>query len=101
MTTTATKTTESVLTARRPLGNRIYRFLRAIPTWFLWILVLLWTVPTFSLFVNSFRTRDAQRGSDRANEVTRPRIRGGRQLHGYGRHTIEPSAGSRTPAGVG
>ncbi len=47
----------------RPLGNRIYGFLRSIPTWFLWILVILWTVPTFSLFVNSLRTRDAQRGS--------------------------------------
>ncbi|MDJ0665210.1 MAG: carbohydrate ABC transporter permease [Acidimicrobiia bacterium] len=63
MTTTATKTTQGVLTARRPLGKRIYRFLRSIPTWFLWVLVILWTIPTFSLFVNSFRTRDAQRGS--------------------------------------
>ncbi len=63
MTTTATKTTQGVLTARRPLGNRIYRFLRSLPTWFLWILVILWTIPTFSLFVNSFRTKDAQRGS--------------------------------------
>ncbi|NNC92210.1 MAG: carbohydrate ABC transporter permease [Acidimicrobiia bacterium] len=53
----------STLTARRPLGNRIYGFLRSIPTWFLWVLVIVWTVPTFSLFVNSFRTRDAQRGS--------------------------------------
>jgi alpha-glucoside transport system permease protein len=63
MTSTATKTTQGALTARRPLGKRIYRFLRALPTWFLWFLVLLWTIPTFSLFVNSFRTRDAQRGS--------------------------------------
>ena len=66
MTTTAeptAPTTESRLIQRRPLGQRIYRFLRAIPTWLLWTLVILWTVPTFSLFVNSFRTRDAQRGS--------------------------------------
>ncbi|MDJ0498544.1 MAG: carbohydrate ABC transporter permease [Acidimicrobiia bacterium] len=63
MTTTETKTTQGVLTSRRPLGNRIYRFLRSIPTWFLWVLVILWTIPTFSLFVNSFRERDAQRGS--------------------------------------
>ena len=43
------------------LGRRVYAFLRAIPTWVLWMLVLLWTIPTFGLFVNSFRTRDAQR----------------------------------------
>ena len=63
MTTTSRKTTSNVATGRRPLGKRIYRFLRSIPTWFLWVLVILWTIPTFSLFVNSFRTRDAQRGS--------------------------------------
>ncbi len=51
------------LTARRPLGKRIYGFLRSFPTWLLWILVVIWTIPTFSLFVNSFRTRDAQRSS--------------------------------------
>jgi alpha-glucoside transport system permease protein len=45
----------------RPLGARIYRFLRAIPTWVLWLIVIVWTIPTFGLFVNSFRTRDAQR----------------------------------------
>ena len=48
---------------RKPLGKRIYGFLRAIPTWVLWIMVVLWTVPTIGLFVNSFRTRDAQRES--------------------------------------
>ena len=65
MTATAERATSSTsgFTARRPLGNRIYGFLRSIPTWFLWILVVVWSVPTFSLFVNSFRTRDAQRGS--------------------------------------
>jgi alpha-glucoside transport system permease protein len=65
MTATAERSAvaQSGLTARRPLGNRIYSFLRAIPTWFLWILVIIWTIPSFSLFVNSFRTRDAQRAS--------------------------------------
>ena len=38
-----------------------YRFLRAIPTWVLWLLVLVWSVPTLGLFVNSFRGRDEQR----------------------------------------
>ncbi|MBT8201295.1 MAG: carbohydrate ABC transporter permease [Acidimicrobiia bacterium] len=67
--TTTTDDTTSLTAAtgftagRRPLGKRIYGFLRSFPTWLLWILVVLWTIPTFSLFVNSFRTRDAQRRS--------------------------------------
>ncbi|HIE21118.1 MAG TPA: carbohydrate ABC transporter permease, partial [Acidimicrobiia bacterium] len=48
---------------RRPLGRRIYGLLRALPTWVLWMLVVVWTLPTFGLFVSSFRTRDAQRTS--------------------------------------
>ena len=44
------------------LGRRVYRFLSAIPTWVLWGLVVLWSVPTVGLFVNSFRDRNAQRG---------------------------------------
>ncbi|MGI9666614.1 MAG: carbohydrate ABC transporter permease [Acidimicrobiia bacterium] len=50
-------------TGSQPLGKRIYKFLRSIPTWLLWVLVLMWTVPTLSLFVNSLRERDAQRNS--------------------------------------
>jgi alpha-glucoside transport system permease protein len=45
------------------LGLRIYRFLRGLPTWVLWALVVVWSIPTLNLFVNSFRTRDAQRAS--------------------------------------
>lgn len=48
---------------KRPLGNRIYNLLKSIPTWVLWILVVIWTIPTLGLFVNSLRTRDAQRSS--------------------------------------
>ena len=43
------------------LGKRIYGFLQSIPTWILWALVVLWTLPSFSLFVNSFRDQDQQR----------------------------------------
>ncbi len=43
--------------------NRIYGFMRSIPTWVLWGLVFIWIIPTFGLFVNSWRTRDAQRST--------------------------------------
>jgi alpha-glucoside transport system permease protein len=39
----------------------VYRVLRAIPTWVLWLIVVIWSLPTLSVFINSFRTRDAQR----------------------------------------
>jgi alpha-glucoside transport system permease protein len=43
------------------LGPRIHRVLGSLPTWTLWIIVVLWSLPTFSLFVNSFRDQEAQR----------------------------------------
>jgi len=49
----------------KPAGpiNRIYAFLRSIPTGILWLLVIVWSIPTLGLFVNSFRDRDAQRST--------------------------------------
>jgi alpha-glucoside transport system permease protein len=43
--------------------DRVYNFLKSIPTWVLWILVVVWSIPTLGLFVNSFRNRDAQRAT--------------------------------------
>jgi len=43
--------------------DRIYGFLRRIPTGVLWLLVVVWSIPTLGLFINSFRDRDAQRSS--------------------------------------
>jgi alpha-glucoside transport system permease protein len=43
--------------------DRTYRFLRRIPTGVLWLIVVVWTIPTLGLFVNSFRSRDGQRGT--------------------------------------
>ncbi len=60
----ATTTPKSTSTAAPPvesLGSRIYQRISDVPTWVLWLLVIVWTIPSFSLFVNSFRDRDAQR----------------------------------------
>ncbi|GIU93510.1 MAG: sugar ABC transporter permease [Acidimicrobiia bacterium] len=43
------------------VGGRLYRILSAVPTWVLWGLVVIWSLPTFTVLVNSFRTADAQR----------------------------------------
>ena len=45
----------------RGAGGAVYRFLRSIPTWVLWLLVVVWSIPTVGLLVNSVRTRDQQR----------------------------------------
>ncbi|MEA2011218.1 MAG: carbohydrate ABC transporter permease [Actinomycetota bacterium] len=45
------------------LGGRVKGFLGAVPTWVLWFFVVIWTIPTLGLFINSFRTRDAMRNS--------------------------------------
>ena len=45
----------------RGVGDRVYGFLRAIPASVLWLIVVIWSMPTLGLLVNSFRTRDAQR----------------------------------------
>ena len=44
-------------------GGALYRFVRSIPTWVLWLLVVVWSIPTIGLLINSFRTRDQQRTS--------------------------------------
>ena len=48
---------------RASATGAVYRFLRGIPTWVLWLLVMIWLIPTFGLFVSSFRGKDVQRNS--------------------------------------
>ena len=40
--------------------GRVYRFLRAIPTWVLWVLAVLWSIPSVSLIVSTLHMRDDQ-----------------------------------------
>ena len=47
----------------RSIIDRAYDFLRSIPTGILWILVIIWSIPTLGLLVNSFRSRDGQRNT--------------------------------------
>jgi alpha-glucoside transport system permease protein len=42
------------------VGERTHRFLSGVPTWVLWGLVVLWTIPTIGLLVNSFRPEQEQ-----------------------------------------
>ncbi len=50
---------ESILgSPLEPTGLRMKRFLGALPTWVLWLVVVVWTIPTLGLFVSSFRPVD-------------------------------------------
>ena len=50
-------------TMDKGLGARIYRRLTSIPIWALWVMVALWTFPSVSLFLNSFRDRSDQQNT--------------------------------------
>lgn len=43
--------------------GKLYGLLRRIPVWVLWLLVVIWSIPTVGLMVNSFRPRDLQRST--------------------------------------
>ncbi len=65
-----TTTTPVRSTSGQPAGkkspslvDRTYNFLRSIPTGILWLLVIVWSIPTLGLLVNSFRSRDGQRNT--------------------------------------
>ena len=63
MTTTSPTPATTASDAKRGVGKIVYGTLRGVPTWVLWILVIVWTTPTLGLFINSFRERDLQRTS--------------------------------------
>ena len=63
MTTTSPTPATTASDAKRGVGKIVYGTLRGVPTWVLWILVIIWTTPTLGLFINSFREKDLQRTS--------------------------------------
>ncbi len=69
MTTVSAPTTGDVSSAPGGAGksggliDRVYGFLRGIPSGILWLIVVVWSIPTLGLFINSFRDRDAQRST--------------------------------------
>ncbi len=45
--------------AEEPVGSRMKRLLSAVPTWVLWIIVIIWTIPTIGLLISSVRPVDS------------------------------------------
>ncbi|CAN5473515.1 carbohydrate ABC transporter permease [soil metagenome] len=63
---------QSAGAGKNGVGGRVYGLLRAIPPGVLWLLVLVWSIPTLGLFVNSFRDRSSQRTSGWWTSLTSP-----------------------------
>jgi alpha-glucoside transport system permease protein len=60
--------------ARASVGGRIHRALSSIPTGVLWILVVLWSLPTLGLLVSSFRQENAVKTTGWWTVVTDPQL---------------------------
>jgi alpha-glucoside transport system permease protein len=78
------------LPAERTVGARLHASLARVPTGILWTLVILWTLPTLGLLVNSFREPRAQRTTGWWNAVTDPSF----TIDSYRRALTESTGGS-------
>jgi alpha-glucoside transport system permease protein len=56
------------------VGERLHRRLSAVPTGVLWLLVVLWTLPSLGLLVSSFRAEEAVKGTGWWTVVTDPQL---------------------------
>jgi alpha-glucoside transport system permease protein len=85
------RSVQSVATGgMEPVGVKTHRFLSKVPTGVLWLLVVLWTLPTFGLLVNSFRKKDDVRTSGWWNVLSNPSF----TLDSYDRVLNRPPGGS-------
>ncbi|MBW3614875.1 MAG: carbohydrate ABC transporter permease [Actinobacteria bacterium] len=73
-----------------PVGARTHRVLATVPTAVLWALVILWTIPTFGLLVNSLRPGAEQFTSGWWETFTDPTV----TTDNYQRALFEPPGGS-------
>src|SRR5688572_26692729 len=71
-------------------AGRIHASLARVPTFVLWIFVVLWTIPSFGLLVNSFREPAEQRTSGWWNAFTDPTF----TLDAYDRALTDPPGGA-------
>ena len=73
-----------------PVGARTHRALSAVPTAVLWALVILWTIPTLGLLINSLRPGAAQFDSGWWSTFTDPSL----TFDNYDRALFDPPGGS-------
>ena len=89
--TAAVPISESRLgSADEPVGARTHRLLTSLPTAFLWGLVILWTIPTIGLLVNSFRPEVNQVSSGWWDVITNPAF----TLDNYQNALFDPPGGT-------
>ena len=67
-------TPEATRTRRSGVGSRLHGLLGAVPTAVLWVLVLLWTLPSLGLFVSSFRSQTAVKTTGWWTVVSDPQL---------------------------
>jgi alpha-glucoside transport system permease protein len=76
--------------ALEPVGARTHRLLGSVPTAILWALVILWSIPTIGLLVNSFRPANDQFQSGWWNAISNPNF----TLDNYSTALNHPPGGS-------